>query len=45
MRTIGVYLIFAAVALRGVVVFIDNPNLSAVIGFLVAYGLFLFAKT
>jgi len=45
MRTIGVYLIFAAVALRGVVVFIDNPNLSAVIGFLVAYSLFLFAET
>lgn len=45
MHTIGVYLIFAAVALRGVVVFIDNPNLSAVIGFLVAYGLFLFAGT
>ena len=45
MRTIGVCLIFAAVALRGVVVFIDNPNLSAVIGFLVAYSLFLFAET
>jgi len=45
MRTIGVYLIFAAVALRGVVVFIDNPNLGSVIGFLVLYGLFLFAET
>jgi signal transduction histidine kinase len=44
MRTIGVYLIFAAVALRGVVVFMDDPQLSAVIGFLVVYGLFLFAE-
>jgi signal transduction histidine kinase len=45
MRTIGVYLIFAAVALRGVVASMDAPYLSAVLWFLAAYGLLLFAAT
>jgi len=45
MRTAGVYLIFAAVALRGVIVLIDEPQFGAVLGFLVAYGLLLFAET
>jgi len=45
MRTAGVYLIFAAVALRGVIVLIDEPQFGAVLCFLVAYGLLLFAET
>jgi len=45
MRTIGVYLIFAAVVLRGAVVSMDAPYLNMVIGLLVVYGLLLFAKT
>lgn len=45
MRTLGVYLIFAAVALRGVVAAMDASYLGAVLGFLAAYGLLLFAET
>jgi signal transduction histidine kinase len=45
MRTIGVYLIFAAVALRGVVVTTDAPYFTAVLAYLAAYGLLLFAET
>src|SRR3990172_1980114 len=41
MRTAGVFLIFAAVALRGAVLFSDDPNFGAVIGLLAAYGLLL----
>jgi len=45
MRTIGVFLIFAAVVLRGMVVFMDSPRLAAVIGFLTLYGLLLIGET
>ncbi len=45
MRTAGVYLIFAAVALRGAVVSMDAPYFTAVLGFLAVYGLLLFAET
>ncbi|MCK6539418.1 MAG: sensor histidine kinase [Anaerolineales bacterium] len=45
MRTIGVYLIFAAVALRGAVVAADEPYFTAVLGLLAAYGLLLFVET
>jgi signal transduction histidine kinase len=45
MHTIGVYLIFAAVAVRGVVVSMDAPYLAAALGLLAAYGLLLFAET
>jgi len=45
MRTIGVYLIFAAVALRGAVVSMDAPYLTSVLGFLAVYGLLLLAET
>lgn len=45
MRTIGVYLIFAAVVVRGLVISMEEPNLSLVSGLLTAYGLFLFAKS
>ena len=45
MRTIGVYLIFAAVALRGVVVTRDDPFFTAVLGLLAAYGLLLLIET
>ena len=45
MRAIGVYLIFAAVALRGAVVTSDAPYFMAVLGLLAAYGLLLFAET
>ena len=41
MRTIGVYLLYAAVVLRGVVIFIDDPRLPLVIGCFGAYGLLL----
>jgi len=45
MRTIGVYLIFAAVALRGAVVTSEDPFFMAVIGLLTSYGLLLLIKT
>jgi signal transduction histidine kinase len=45
MRTAGVFLIFAAVLLRGVVVFTDNSRFAAVAGFLTAYGFLLFLET
>jgi signal transduction histidine kinase len=45
MRTVGVYLIFAAVVLRGLVVFMDSPRLAAVIVFFMAYGLLLVGET
>ena len=45
MRTIGVYLIFAAVALRGAVVTRNDPFFMAVIGLLTAYGLLLLIET
>jgi signal transduction histidine kinase len=45
MRNAGVYLIFAAVALRGVVISIDEPYFNAALGFLAAYGLLLFTET
>lgn len=41
-RTVGVYLFFAAVALRARVVFKDDPQLTLVMALLVAYGLLLF---
>jgi len=45
MRTIGVYLIFAAVALRGAVVTSNDPFFMAVIGLLAAYGSLLLVAT
>jgi len=45
MRTIGVYLIFAAVALRGAVVTSEDPFFMAVIGLLTSYGFLLLIKT
>lgn len=45
MRTLGVFLIFAAVALRGAVVTSDAPYFTAVLELLAAYGLLLFAGT
>jgi signal transduction histidine kinase len=42
MRTIGVYLLYAAVALRGVVIFANNPRLPVVIAYFGLYGLLLF---
>ncbi|PWB74323.1 MAG: hypothetical protein C3F07_07910 [Anaerolineales bacterium] len=45
MRTFGVYLIFAAVALRGAVVTSDAPYFEPVLGLLTVYGLLLFAVT
>ena len=45
MRTAGVWLIFAAVALRGFVVLSGEPELPSVMGLLAAYGLFLLAAT
>ncbi len=45
MRTIGVYLIYAAVVLRGAVVSIDETYFIAVLGLLAAYGLLLFIET
>lgn len=41
-RTVGVYLFFAAVALRACVVFKDDPQLTLVMALLAAYGLLLF---
>jgi signal transduction histidine kinase len=43
-RTIGVYLLYAAVALRGVVIFANDPRLPLVIGCFGAYGLLLFLE-
>ncbi len=45
MRTIGVYLIFAAVALRGAVILYSDSQFGAVLAFLAAYGLLLLAET
>ena len=45
MRTAGVFLIFAAVALRGTVVTSDAPYFMAVLELLAAYGLLLLAET
>lgn len=45
MRTAGVFLIFAAVALRGAGLFLGNDRFVAVMGFLIAYGLSLAIKT
>ncbi|MBI5962287.1 MAG: sensor histidine kinase [Chloroflexi bacterium] len=45
MRAIGVYLIFAAVALRGAVVTSDAPFFTVVLWLLTAYGLLLFVGT
>jgi signal transduction histidine kinase len=45
MRTLGVYLIFAAVALRGAVVFAEEPDFLVVVVILSAYGLLLLAET
>jgi signal transduction histidine kinase len=42
MRTIGVFLLYVAVALRGVVIFADDPRLPVVIGCFGVYGLLLF---
>ena len=45
MRTAGVFLIFGAVALRGVVVFAGDSRLGAIFLLLAAYGLLLLAET
>ena len=45
MRAIGVYLILAAVTVRGVVVTSDSPYFIPVLGLLAAYGLLLIAET
>lgn len=45
MRTIGVYLIFAAVVLRGVVISMDRPYFMVILELLAAYGAFLFLET
>jgi signal transduction histidine kinase len=45
MRKIGVYLIFAAVALRGAVISANEPYFYVILALLVAYGLFLFIET
>jgi signal transduction histidine kinase len=45
MRTIGVYLIFAAVALRGIVMFIGEPQFPALVLFLMLYGVLLFFES
>jgi signal transduction histidine kinase len=45
MRTAGIFLIFAAVALRGAVVTSDAPYFMAVLELLAAYGLLLLAET
>jgi signal transduction histidine kinase len=45
MRTIGVYLIFAAVALRGAVVTMDAPYFAEALSLLAAYGLLLFIES
>jgi signal transduction histidine kinase len=43
-QTLGVYLIFFAVALRGAVEFSADAEFSIVVGLLVAYGLLLFVE-
>jgi signal transduction histidine kinase len=45
MRTAGVFLIFAAVTLRAVVLFAEHSQLGVVIGLLAIYGLLLVAET
>ena len=45
MRTAGVYLLFAAVALRGALLFSEEYQFDAVIGLLAIYGFFLIAET
>ncbi|HEU0295231.1 MAG TPA: sensor histidine kinase [Anaerolineales bacterium] len=45
MRTIGVYLIFAAVVLRAAVVLSDTPEFFVVIALLGGYGLLLLGET
>ena len=45
MRTLGVYLIFAAIVLRTAVVVFEEPEFPAVMLLLAGYGLLLFGKT
>lgn len=45
MASLGVYLIFAAVALRGTVLFVDKPQFNAVLALLAVYGLLLLVET
>lgn len=45
MRTAGVFLIFAAVALRGFVAFSGEPQFSILMGLLACYGLLLSLET
>jgi len=45
MRTAGVFLIIAAVVLRGAMIFSDTPQFGVVLVFFGAYCLLLFAKT
>jgi signal transduction histidine kinase len=45
MRTAGVFLIFAAVALRGVVIFSAEPPFILILSLLTGYALVLLAKT
>jgi signal transduction histidine kinase len=45
MRTAGVFLIFAAVALRGFVAFSGEPQFSILMGLLAGYGLLLSLET
>ena len=45
MRTAGVFLIFAAVVLRGFVIFSTDPQLLVMAGLLTGYGLLLSAET
>ena len=44
MRKAGVYLVYAAVALRALVVFPDEPLRSRVVVLLAVYGLLLLAE-
>ena len=44
MPTIGIYLLYAAVALRGAVVFAEDQKLPLVLGLFGAYGLLLLAE-
>lgn len=45
MRTAGVFLIFAAVALRGFVAFSGEPQFFILMGLLAGYGLLLSVET
>lgn len=45
MRTAGVFLIFAAVTLRGFVIFSAEPQFMLIMGLLAGYGLLLSGKT